>query len=287
MTTINDMADLARILREQPEWAEAVRSLVLSKELLELPDRFVELANRVDALAVQVAELTVQVADLTSRVDSLTVQVAELTSRVDSLTVQLAALAGRFAEFVELTNRNFETVNRRLDNLESDMAEVKSRLGNVEVAVNQVNGRLDNGLGMNYEFRIGRNLGSIANQHLDVRRVRALSTANQGSTPEFIDLIDDAQDQGLITREQSVDVQRLDLVFRGQRSGDNAPVLVAAEISITVGDSDITRAAERGALLEQASQMPVLAAVVCSRIDEQRTALAEVNGVAVILFPDE
>lgn len=38
--TINTIEDLARILREQPTWAEALRSLVLSEDLLDLPARF-------------------------------------------------------------------------------------------------------------------------------------------------------------------------------------------------------------------------------------------------------
>ena len=45
MTTINTIEDLARILREQPTWAEALRALLLTQDLLDLPgrfDRFVE-----------------------------------------------------------------------------------------------------------------------------------------------------------------------------------------------------------------------------------------------------
>lgn len=87
MTTINNIADLARILREQPEWAEALRSLVLTKELLELPERFAELTERLAALTDQVSELT-----------------------------------SKLADFTETTNRNFEVVNARLGNLESDVA---------------------------------------------------------------------------------------------------------------------------------------------------------------------
>ena len=40
MTPINTIEDLARILREQPTWADALRALLLTKELLDLPGRF-------------------------------------------------------------------------------------------------------------------------------------------------------------------------------------------------------------------------------------------------------
>ena len=40
MTTINSQEDLLRALRENPEWKEAVRALILGEELLQLPARF-------------------------------------------------------------------------------------------------------------------------------------------------------------------------------------------------------------------------------------------------------
>ena len=40
MTTINSIEDLARILKEQPTWADAIRALVLTEDLLDLPARF-------------------------------------------------------------------------------------------------------------------------------------------------------------------------------------------------------------------------------------------------------
>lgn len=40
MTTINTIDDLVRILREQPAWAEAVRAVLLTDDLLDLPARF-------------------------------------------------------------------------------------------------------------------------------------------------------------------------------------------------------------------------------------------------------
>ena len=40
MNTINDISDLIRIIREDPDWAEALRSVLLSKELLALPETF-------------------------------------------------------------------------------------------------------------------------------------------------------------------------------------------------------------------------------------------------------
>lgn len=49
MTTVNTIEDLVRILDERPEWSEALRVRVLSRELLELPQtlaRFAESTER-------------------------------------------------------------------------------------------------------------------------------------------------------------------------------------------------------------------------------------------------
>ena len=40
MTTINSQEDFLRALRENPEWKEAVRAMILGEELLQLPTRF-------------------------------------------------------------------------------------------------------------------------------------------------------------------------------------------------------------------------------------------------------
>ena len=53
MTTINTIEDLARILRDQPTWADALRALLLTQELLDLPgrfDRFVETQQETNRL---------------------------------------------------------------------------------------------------------------------------------------------------------------------------------------------------------------------------------------------
>ena len=47
MTTINDISDLVRILRDDPAWADAVRSVLLSQELLNLPKEVADLTRAV------------------------------------------------------------------------------------------------------------------------------------------------------------------------------------------------------------------------------------------------
>lgn len=48
MTAINSQEDLLRALRENPEWREAVRALILGEELLNLPAALQRLSDTVD-----------------------------------------------------------------------------------------------------------------------------------------------------------------------------------------------------------------------------------------------
>ncbi len=264
MTTINDISDFARIIREQPEWADTIRSLLLGKELLELP--------------------------------------------------------ARFAEFVELTNRNFQLVYERLERLESDMVEVKADLVEVKTELaelntrvsrletdvsslktdvsglktdvsslrtdmNLVKGKLDNAVGTNYELKVTKSIGGVIGT--SYRRVRVLQGLPSGPSPEFMDLVADAEDDGVITDDQLLQIQQLDLVMTGRRKTDGAEVYIAGEVSITVGENDITRAAQRAAMLSAAVGQPVEPVVIATQIDDARMALAATNNVAVFLVPED
>ena len=48
MTTISSTADLLRLLREDPDFRDQVRSLLLSQELIELPERFARFEGYVE-----------------------------------------------------------------------------------------------------------------------------------------------------------------------------------------------------------------------------------------------
>ena len=96
MTTINTIEDLARILRDQPTWAEALRALLLSQDLLDLPgrfNRFVEAqqetnrltALRLDGIDAQLNNLDGKMGNLDGRMDSLDRKTDSLDGRMGNL----------------------------------------------------------------------------------------------------------------------------------------------------------------------------------------------------------
>ena len=99
MTTINTIEDLIRILDEHPHWLEALRARLLTRELIELPEKFaafVETTNqRLDSLETDVKELKSDVKELKS-------DVKELKSGFKSLRDDMGILKGAHARNVAL-----------------------------------------------------------------------------------------------------------------------------------------------------------------------------------------
>lgn len=108
-------------LYEHPEWREELRRLVLTDELLSLPQLFRELAEvqrRTDE----------QLNTLTARVDALAARVDALAERVDALAARMDALAERVEALAEAQQRT----EKRLDALEQRMNAFKTTVDRLQ-----------------------------------------------------------------------------------------------------------------------------------------------------------
>ncbi len=82
MTTINNIEDLIRVLDENPQWVEALRVRLLTRELIELPEKFAQFAaatnQRFDRLEAEVKEIRGDVKGIQSDVQQIQGDVKEL-----------------------------------------------------------------------------------------------------------------------------------------------------------------------------------------------------------------
>ena len=92
MTTISTTTDLLRLLREDPDFRDQVRSLLLTQELIELPERFA----RFEAYVEQRFE---------SLVDGMDRQFAEVRGEISEMRGDLGRLKG--AEYERRVGRSF------------------------------------------------------------------------------------------------------------------------------------------------------------------------------------
>ena len=93
MATIDDIQAVERLMQtldENPHLMEAVRSRILTRELLELPQLFTQLTERVDQLTERVDRIEGQLTQLIDQVQKLTDSVFELADRTDRRFNRLA-----------------------------------------------------------------------------------------------------------------------------------------------------------------------------------------------------
>ena len=98
MTTIHTTIDLVRALREQPEFMEAVRALVLTDELLNLPGRTDRLEEALQRLTERVSNLTEAVQRLTEQMEGLTTAVEGMKTETAGMRTSIGALNGHYLE---------------------------------------------------------------------------------------------------------------------------------------------------------------------------------------------
>ena len=243
--TINDISDVARILRERPEWLDVIRSIVVGEELLNVPQ--------------QLAELTQTVNNLTQRVDDLTQRVDDLTQRVDDLTQ-------RVDDFVQATNENFRLVNERLDRLEATVARLEGRFNNYE--------------GNDYERRIRNRLLFRATLRFNLNQPILAMVQDRQNASELNSVIHRAIQSGAVTEEDATDLHEADIIIKDE---DNRYLL--AEVSITADETDLTRATRRARILATAADATVIPVLVASNVPESQRALADARSVSLFIIP--
>ena len=132
--TVEEFRDLLKLLEARPEWRTELRRLVLTDELLTLPQQMAALRARSEeqfqALVIaqqrteaHVEALTVRLDTLTAHVDGLTVRLDTLTAHVDGLTVRLDTLTA-----------HVETLTAHVEALTSAQQRLETRVVGLEHA---------------------------------------------------------------------------------------------------------------------------------------------------------
>lgn len=135
MTTFNTVEELMQVLDASPHLLEGMRSRLLTRELLELPETVGRLALRIDQNAEQLTQLT-------ERVDQLTERMDQLAQRVDRLA--------------ESTDRRLEALERGMRRVQDDIGGFRNMMASNAVLKNAT--AIANSLGL----RRARNLSQDA-----------------------------------------------------------------------------------------------------------------------------
>jgi len=149
-------------------------------------------------------------------------------------------------------------VEERFDTLEKEVQEVKKKADAIERKLDKDVWPLK---GMWLETKVKDNILSFFSEYLlDARAI------DQEKINKDLFL---AMEKGTISKEERIDVLRLDLIIEGTLLNTGEPVLVAVEVSYTIDDFDVQRAINRAKILEKVMYKRVLPAVVGYKITKK------------------
>ena len=277
--TVNDVRDFVRILREHPEWRDEVRREVVGEALISLPDL-------IRANSEAIAENTAAIRELREVVAQNSRDIRDLREVVAQNTRDIAQNSADIRELKEVVAQNSRDItqnSRDIAQNTSDIRDLREVVERLVVAVDGLTVRVtreqatDIGdlKGFMLEERYRKTPDRVLRSRF--RKMRALS---------HLDLprIDEAEDARIITEDQAITLRALDLIVFGRegRGADARDAYMAIEVSWTIGTEDVTRAADRAALLTSIGY-PAYAEVAGRAIDDRTRALAAERNVEVFI----
>ena len=181
--------------------------------------------------------------------------------RLEVLTDRFDDFADETREFMEETRRNREADTKRLDNLTNITKELRDDMAHLK--------------GREYERYVSHTLLSPVSRRLGLRRPRLAHSAAYGTSDELDIRLDDLKE-----RYDLLEVVLSDAIVRGTHEGE--PAYAVVEISLTVGNRDISRAADRAARLESATGIKTFAVVIGEHIPAHQETRANAMNVSLI-----
>ncbi len=290
--TVNDLRDLLRLLREQPDWLSEVRRAVLAEELLALPRELAEVQRRTDErfaeLAEAIRQLTLRFEEAQRRNDERFeeaqrsnderfAELAEFQRRADERLAELA-------EAIRQLTLRFEEAQRRNDERFAELAEFQrradERFAELAEAIRQLTLRFEEA-----QQRNDNQFADIRGKLLEIEYRNKIGAIFGGRLrkPRVVD----AGDVWDMLRDQlgEAEIRRIvaaDLIVRGGllRAQGEGELWLVVEVSSVIDRNDVARAAERAALLRKAGLM-VVPVVAGQRLTQGAVTLAEEFGVAI------
>ncbi len=262
MTTINDITDLIRLLREDPTWTETLRNLLLTKELVELPEtlsafvtetrgNFRTVNQRLESLEAGQAEMQANIttlqagqAEMQANITTLQAGQAEMQANITTLQAGQAEMQAN----ITTLQTGQATLQANITTLQTGQATLQANITTLQEGQATMGGDLSRLSGRDYETRAARRAPSLAADHFNLTRIETLFTTKNPERLDALALI--SQLQGVITPTENQEVTSADLVLRGE-GPETSDFQLLAEISITVQEKDRARAVHRAAILER------------------------------------
>jgi len=230
-------------LQDNPAWLMELRRIILTEELLELPHKFDEMVKSMNKLVKRVDKIEEDVDELKKDVDKLKKDVDELKKDVAELKKDVAMLK----KDVAMLKKDVAVLKKDVAELKKDVAELKKDMKYLKGEVGRLKGN-------DFERRVREKYYAYVGRIL--RRARIIKVE------DYIDMIEDAEEKGIISEEERDRLFDLDIVIKGMMRRQNKEVVLAVEVSYSLYEDDVRRAKERAMILRRILNKEVIPTVV-------------------------
>ena len=235
--------DIVKALQDNPAWLMELRRIILTEELLELPHKFDEMVKSMNKLVKRVDKIEEDVDELKKDVDKLKKDVDELKKDVAELKKDVAMLK----KDVAMLKKDVAVLKKDVAELKKDVAELKKDMKYLKGEVGRLKGN-------DFERRVREKYYAYVGRIL--RRARIIKVE------DYIDMIEDAEEKGIISEEERDRLFDLDIVIKGMMRRQNREVVLAVEVSYSLYEDDVRRAKERAMILRRILNKEVIPTVV-------------------------
>ena len=163
---------------------------------------------------------------------------------------ELANMPNEVAIFVKATNENFNLVHQRLEKLETNVSTFKEDVSRMHATLTRMHATLTRLIGEDYESHVATYVHRFLRRSLGIN---ASVFSTQRDKSALTGLLDEAEKQGVIKAEETDELDKADLIL----TTDGPTDYILAEVSITIQQDDINRAAERARLFAKATARTV------------------------------
>ena len=245
MSTSDDIRMVEQLLQtldENPRLMEALRSRILTRELLELPEKLASLTERVEQLAAQIDRLAEQQEQTNQRLDRMDQRLDRMDQRFEQVDQRFEQVDQRFEQIdqrFEQVDQRFERMDRRLDRIVDDLGHLKD---------------------------VGTITATRAQAHVIAMSV-GLRSQRELAGNEIIDLCRN-QDTADLQPGDLMSFYRADLIMAATDDAGDWHY-IAVEASFTADERDTRRAIRNAGYLTRFTGLPAHAVVAATRIDRQ------------------
>ncbi len=278
MATINTIHDLFQLLRDNPGWADELRTLILTTELIELPRKFDEFVEETRAhnasTDAAIAELQSTGKETQGTVGELQGTVGEIQGTVGELQGTVGEIQGTVGELQGTVGELQGTVGE----LQGTVGEIQGTMGEFQGTVGEIQGTVKV-----IQDDIGELKGSNAMTVVLGRPDMIVFALSEDLRREKILTIQDLMDMvrsrpGIVPEDARMSFIGADLVIHTKDSsgGDH---YIAAEVSYTVGSNDVDRAIRNAEFLKKLTDKEAHAMVIGNDINGTAAMIIEREGV--------